>query len=339
MEDFAPGLAEKIRATFIRNIQSNEEIQALNQAIQNGTATYIEAEQYGIRVGEALADAFGEHLSSANLPHGKLFYNIADRVVRPLLEEDFALVANAAAEVQKALNKKAGIGIKVQTATVDTDRVDGIIESLVQAEQYDDISWLLEEPLINFSLGAVTETLRVNFEFHGRAGLNPKVIRKCEAKACKWCRSLAGTYSYLNDDFDPNVFRRHQRCRCTVLYDPGNGKYENVHSKKRVTSRDVAEKESRKIIGARIPGGTNVKGVRKHAIEQITSRNVTVERMMDALTNPLTVTETQFDKQGRPSFKVIGQKATLTINPETGKVLTVYPTHTETAKMHKRVKR
>lgn len=338
MEDIAPGLLEKIRASFIRNIQSNEEIQALNQAIESGAATYTEAEQFGIKVGEALADAFGEHLSSANLPHGKLFYNIADRVVRPLLEEDFELVANAAAEVQKALNQKAGIHIKALTATVDADRVDGIIESLVKAEQYDDIAWLLEEPLVNFSLGAVTETLRVNFEFHGKSGLNPKVIRKCEAKACKWCRSLAGTYSYF-DDFDRNVFRRHQRCRCTVLYDPGNGKLENVHSKKLVTTRDIAERESRQIIGMRTSNGTTVKGVSKHAIDQLTTRGVTADRMKDALAHPLTVTETQYDKLGRPSFRIIGQKATLTINPKTGKVLTAYPTHTETAKMYKRAKR
>ena len=285
-----------------------------------------------------MADAFSEHLSSANLPHGKLFYNIADRVVRPLLEEDFKLVANAAAEVQKALNQKAGIHIKAQTATVDADRVDGIIESLAKAEQYDNIAWLLEEPLVNFSLGAVTETLRANFEFHGKAGLNPKIIQKCESKACKWCRNLAGTYSYM-DDFDRNVFRRHQRCRCTVLYDPGNGKYENVHSKKSVTTKDVAEKESRKIIGLRAPNGTTVKGVSKHAIDQLSSRNVTAERMKDALSHPLAVTEMQYDKLDRPSFQIIGQKVTLTINPKTGKVLTAYPTHTETAKMYKRAKR
>lgn len=336
MDDIAPGLLEKIRASFIRNIQSDEEIQVLNQAIKSGAATYAEAEQFGIKVGEALADAFCEHLSSANLPHGKLFYNIADRVVRPLLEEDFELVANAAVEVQKALNQKARIHIKALTATVDTDRVDGIIESLVKAEQYDDIAWLLEEPLVNFSLGAVTETLRVNFEFHGRAGLNPKIIRKCEAKACKWCRSLAGEYDYPVKNKD--IYRRHQRCRCTVMFNPGDGRRQNVHTQRWATTEDQAKIESRKIIGMKMSNGTTVKGVSKHAVDQISSRNVTAERMRDAISNPLTVTETRFDKLGRPSFQVIGRKATLTINPSTGKVLTAYPTHTETAKMYKRAK-
>ena len=89
----------------------------------------------------------------------------------------------------------------------------------------------------------------------------------------------------------------------------------------------------------RTSNGTTVKGVSKHAIDQLTTRGVTADRMKDALAHPLTVTETQYDKLGRPSFQIIGQKATLTINPQTGKVLTAYPTHTETAKIYKRAKR
>ena len=162
--DIAPELLEQIREAFSRNIEESDEIQRLYQAIQAGTATYAEAEQYGIAVGEALAQAFREYLSSADLPHGKLYYNLADRVVRPLIEEDFDLVAAAAAQVQKSLNEKAGIGLAVQTAEVDDDRVDGIIKSLSNADQYDDIAWLLEEPLVNLSLSAVTDTLKKNFE-------------------------------------------------------------------------------------------------------------------------------------------------------------------------------
>ncbi len=331
--DIAPELLEQIREAFSRNIEESDEIQRLYQAIQAGTATYAEAEQYGIAVGEALAQAFREYLSSADLPHGKLYYNLADRVVRPLLEEDFELVAAAAAQVQKSLNKKAGIGLAVQTAEVDDDRVDGIINSLSNADQYDDIAWLLEEPLVNFSLAAVTDTLKKNFEFQGKAGLSPKIVRKAEGKCCKWCRSLAGVHEYPASNKD--IFRRHQRCRCSVTYDPGDGRRQNVWTRQFEQSKSDSKTESRQIMGLKV-NGTTVKKCSNHALEQLSVRNVTGERLADALQNPLHISKIQTDRLGRQSFQVIGQKATMVICPQTGKVLSAWPTHRATAAQYRK---
>ena len=331
--DIAPELLDQIREAFSRNLEENDEIQRLYQAILEGTATYAEAEQYGIAVGEALAQAFQEYLSSADLPNGKLYYNLADRVVRPLIEEDFDLVAAAAAQVQKSLNEAAGIGLKVQTAKIDTDRVDGIINSLSNADQFDDVSWLLEEPLVNLSLSAVTETLRANFEFQGKAGLAPKIVRKAEDKCCKWCRSLAGVHEYPADNRD--IFRRHQRCRCSVTYDPGDGRRQNVWTKQWDQTKKDSITESRKILGLKT-NGTTIRKFSDHALEQLSVRNVTGERLVDALQNPLHISAIQTDKLGRQSFQVIGTKATLAICPQTGKVLSAWPTHGATAAQYRK---
>ena len=85
MEDIAPGLLEQIRATFAKKISENKNIANLYNAIQTGTATYIQAEDYAYEVGRALADSFAMHLSTGVLPDGKMYFNIADRVLRPLL--------------------------------------------------------------------------------------------------------------------------------------------------------------------------------------------------------------------------------------------------------------
>ena len=65
MEDIAPGLLEQIRATFADLINHNATIAQLRQAVQNGTATYIEAEDFAYEVGVALSEAFSAHLSAA----------------------------------------------------------------------------------------------------------------------------------------------------------------------------------------------------------------------------------------------------------------------------------
>ena len=41
-----------------------------------------------------------------------MYYNIADRIIRERLEHNYDITAEAAVEVQKILNEKAGIGIK-----------------------------------------------------------------------------------------------------------------------------------------------------------------------------------------------------------------------------------
>lgn len=241
MEDISPGLLNQIRAAFIQQIENSPTIKALYEAIQAGNASYIEAEDYAYEVGAALAEAFEKYLSSDVLPGGKMYYNIAQSVVRPLLEEDHAIISDAAAQVQTALNKKAGINIKAQTVPLNEDRVSGIVDKISDADNFDDVAWVLDEPIKNFSMNVVDEILRANVDFQGKAGLRPKIIRKAERKCCKWCANLAGVYDY---PVDRQVYQRHERCRCTVDYDPGTGRRQNVWTKEYYS--DNADLESRK---------------------------------------------------------------------------------------------
>lgn len=246
MEDIAPELLEQLRTRFSEKISVNPKIRALYKRIQSGDANYADAEEYAYLVGEALSKTFRELLSSAVLPDGRMYYNIADRVIWPLLEEDHSLIADAARTVQTALNEKAGIGIKAQSVAVNTDRIDGIINKISGAENFDDIAWILDEPVKNFSMNVVDEILRANVDFQGRAGLRPRIIRKAERKCCEWCSQLAGEYDY---PVDREVYRRHERCRCTVEYDPGTGKRQNVYTKKWTEPEKSAKIKARKSAG------------------------------------------------------------------------------------------
>ena len=92
-QDIAPALLGRIRADFLRLLRN----------AAPSAATYPAALDYADLVGGALAEAFRLHLSADTLPDGRMYWNIADRVLRPLLEEDHALVADAAAAVQLSL--------------------------------------------------------------------------------------------------------------------------------------------------------------------------------------------------------------------------------------------
>ena len=83
-QDIAPALLGRIRADFLRLLRN----------AAPSAATYPAALDYADLVGGALAEAFRLHLSADTLPDGRMYWNIADRVLRPLLEEDHALVAS-----------------------------------------------------------------------------------------------------------------------------------------------------------------------------------------------------------------------------------------------------
>lgn len=247
MEDIAPGLLETIRKSFAENIESSKGIAALYAKIKGGTAVYADAEEYARLVGEALSQAFGSNLSSSILPDGKMYYNIAERVIRPLMEEDHGIVADAAELVQASLNQKAGIGLAVQKAPINEDRIDVLIDKVSNADSFDDAAHFLGDPIVNFSQNVVDETLRRNVNFQGKAGRHPSIIRKAERKCCKWCSALAGEYEY--PDVPDDVYRRHENCNCTVEYDPGDGSRQDVHTKQWTSSKDSDILEARKKVG------------------------------------------------------------------------------------------
>ena len=227
MDDIAPALLEKISNAFQSNIAKNHKISILLSKVEEGAATYTESLQYSELVGNELSKALTENIASAMLPDGKMYYNIAQRVLQPMLKSNYDLVSDIAQRVQQSLNDAAGIGLKAQKAKLNQSRIDGIVNRISSESTFDDVAWILAEPIINFSMSISDDTLKTNMEFQGKAGMAPKIVRTTAFKGCDWCKKLAGTYTY--PDVPKDVYRRHDNCRCTVDYVAGSKK-QSVHS-------------------------------------------------------------------------------------------------------------
>lgn len=243
MEDIAPAMLETLRKRFLQNLEGDAHAAELLESILDGQAGYAEAGDYAEAVGQALADAFSI-ITGDDLPDRRMYWNIADRVVRPLLEEDHTMVSDAAAQVQKSLNQSAGLGLQPQIIPVDREKINGILNRLDAAADYEDVAWILGEPVVTYSRGVVDAALKANVDFQGKTGLQPKVVRRAPYKCCEWCSRLAGSYTY--PDVPRDVYRRHRNCRCVVEYDPGSGRRQNVHTKAWTSSadRDTIETEN-----------------------------------------------------------------------------------------------
>ena len=244
MEDLAPKLIDKVAAEFQRLYEASGSIRDLLSKVKGGTATYTEAQKYALEVSRLIGKAYERHVSSGVLPDGRMYYNIASRLLPETLDENHQLVSQYAADVQAGLNKKAGISLKAQTAELDEDRVAGLVELASKAEQYDDVSDELLSAFETFLQNVVDETVRKNADFHYRSGMSPKIVRRSSGKCCEWCRALVGIYDYPLENRD--IYRRHGNCRCTVLYDPADGSksYQNVHSKQWQDEKTIEQRKN-----------------------------------------------------------------------------------------------
>lgn len=232
MSDISNQLIAEIKTDFNISYINDDEISRLLKLIKDSQTTFHEANQYAVSVGDLLSKVFLRQISTENLPNGKMYYNIAKKVVEPMLIQNFDLISDFSTETQAVLNAQANIGIVGLSPKLNQDRVDGIVQKLVDYDNFDDARWMLGEPIINFSQSIIDDAIRLNAQFHYDSGLRPKIVRTAYPDCCDWCNEVVGTYDYDKvSDTGNNIFRRHRHCRCEVDYLPGDGKRQNVHTK------------------------------------------------------------------------------------------------------------
>lgn len=95
-------------------------------------------------------------------------------------------------------------------------------------------------------------------------------------------------------------------------------------------------KTAGELVSARVSGAVTTDGIvvsiTSHVVERAAERGVSAQDITQSLTSPLKLGTIKVDTQGRPSRQYIGEHATVAVNPETGAAVSVWPTHTKTAK-------
>lgn len=250
MNDIVPEILENLLNAFDRKMQSDPEIRRIRKAVSEKTAQSVDSERFSVRAGEILSEAFSECVDAQELPNGKMYYNIASRLIDPSAKSLHGYVSKTAADIIGIQNTQAGpelARVIPATADINQDRIDGLIEYACNADQYADIEKQFLEKLVNYSQSIHADTVQKNADINSKMGFKPKIHRKTSGKCCDWCTELAGDYDYRSD-MDRDVFRRHANCRCQVLYDPdGSGKMQDAHTKQKGTEKELHEKHRKRI--------------------------------------------------------------------------------------------
>lgn len=229
MADISEELLKKIWDTFEKELANNNKMKAILKKVEDGSATYIEANDYSYYAGEAIAKAIKKNISEDDLPDGIMSKDIAEKILRPMFSKDYDLVSDVCLQVQEALNESAGIGIKAIKPSFPNDRMMGIADYVSQ-KKYREREKSLSDNVVNAIQSISEDSVKKNAEFQYRSGLTPMIVRTLKGKACDFCEKRAGKYEYPLKDNE--IYRRHPNCRCTVEFVPaGSKKRQNVHTK------------------------------------------------------------------------------------------------------------
>lgn len=241
--DIGADLLLAITKAFQKAYDQDITIRVLEKRLNGGKAHLEDAARYSERVGELLANVYGELLSSDVLPNGRMYWNIAQKVIQEPLVNNYKLVAEASVNALSAQNAEKGIGLKAQKPALNQERITGLMNKVSDAEQYDDVAFALDEPVKNFSRSVVDDAVKTNADFQAKAGLDVKIVRSTTgSKTCDWCRRLAGTYDYADvRKTGHDVWKRHAYCDCRIEYVSSSERYD-VENFKKITKAENREK-------------------------------------------------------------------------------------------------
>lgn len=235
MDDIAPELYERLKAEYERRRGSAAD--AAEKA-----KGYRDVLSWADHAGRSAALTF-DGILPEELPDGMMYFNIAERTLRPVLEEVAADVLTVAKAAQETLNAAAGIEMAFQ-APDEEDKIKGLVDLACAGPwdaQQDDFCAATQTYASKVSDDCIWQNAGSQYD----AGMDPKIIRTAGAGACVWCASLAGTYDYEKVRRGSEVFSRHVNCNCVVEYEPRKGRRQDVHSKR---WNDADKKPPRQII-------------------------------------------------------------------------------------------
>lgn len=241
-EDVVPALNAEITRAFERNMMMDKRAARLGGLIRDGTKDFTAAHKYAEVTGSAMSRALRDTLTEDKLPNGTMYYNIADRTVTPALKTVHSLNTKAAADIQRSIDAAEDIGLTPVIPDFPAERAAGLVNKMTLADTLEKARVWLGEAIINSSEAYVDDFIRENAEARYNAGLKVTLTRTAAGGCCAWCSGLAGVYEY--GDHPPEVFQRHEYCRCMVVYKNGKTS-QSVWSKRTwTTPEQVAERKT-----------------------------------------------------------------------------------------------
>jgi hypothetical protein len=208
-------LSDKIKSELVKLSKSDKHLQSIIKRLESGKANLTDVDDFAQATGAVLKKVFEKSISES--PKAFTDEQLIAEILGDIFGDNYELINSVAENIQKQLDKAAGIGIKPQRADFPSERIENLAKVTAQKDLTDKTS--LSEftaSVENINGSIFTDYVKTNADFRSKAGLRVYVIRSDHSKCCAWCSKLAGKYVY--PDVPKDVWRRHKRCTCEITY-------------------------------------------------------------------------------------------------------------------------
>lgn len=208
-------LSDKIKNELVKLSKSDKHLQSIIKRLESGNANLSDVDDFAQATGAVLKKVFEKSISES--PKAFTDEQLIAEILGDIFGDNYELINSVAENIQKQLDKAAGIGIKPQRADFPSERIENLAKVTAQKDLTDKTS--LSEftaSVENINGSIFTDYVKTNADFRSKAGLRVYVIRSDHSKCCAWCSKLAGKYVY--PDVPKDVWRRHKRCTCEITY-------------------------------------------------------------------------------------------------------------------------
>lgn len=227
MEDVAPELYSEIQKLYTQSVRSDSKIMGIVRKVKEGKGTQSDLRVMSERLGKHASDALKQVLKVDRLPDGKLYWNIAERTIKPTLEQMHSTVNAIASLEKRAEDIQHGIKLALKTGGDPSWRINEVMNFASNSVTQTELTNALTEPVKTTVLDFLDDFEKVNAKTRAEAGIKQYVIREYDgvglkAGDCHWCIDRAGTWEY-KDAIANGVFERHPGCGCSieVVYEDG----------------------------------------------------------------------------------------------------------------------
>lgn len=216
---------DKMLAEFNAWQDKDKRVQALWKKVNDKTATYTDAKRYADLCGAEWSRILNRYCDNSAEANDLL------AEIKKVLQKDYSQSAYYSKNVQKIVNDKAKIGMKVLEPRIDESRIDHLIMRLKEGAEEGEVitdatKFLIGAAVLqNIATSAVSDTVQANARIQSEAGLYSYVERDGH-DCCEWCASMSGRYIY--GEQPDGFFSVHKECTCTITFMPSKTKWQKI---------------------------------------------------------------------------------------------------------------